>query len=222
MTNNLTPYPGAHERHLLRKSNNPLFGSPNITSEDLEHARLADQNELIGFTIEVQRVVMQCLQLGETTDSDVILELKEQLDKLYERSCGLAGDRHHEQNAIQSVIAPIMKAIEKYTGADPKAMQKLSDEKTAREIHVRFLNNKLVCDLLRPDSTIGPTELTATLLSEPCELMTPVLDFFDASQLNQLVLQGRELIKTTQLSADHPAQRNLAAIEQHLIQGRCW
>lgn len=218
MTNNLNQYPGAHERHLLRKSNNPLFNTPIVTSQDLERARLADQNELTEFAVEVQRVVMQCLQLGETTESDVILELKEQLDKLYERSCGLAGDLDNEQAAIQSVIAPIMKAIEKYTGTDPKAMQKLSDEKAAREIHVQFLKNKLICDLLRPDSTIGATELTATLLSEPCELMTPVLDFFDETQLHHLALQGRELISTTQLNADHPAHLNLAAIEQHLRQ----
>lgn len=220
MANNLNLLTGAHERHLLRRSNNPLFGSPVYTSDDLEHARFADQNELTEFVVEVQRVVMQCLQLGETTESNVILELKEQLDKLYERSCGLAGDLSAEQTAIQSVITPIMSAIEKNAATDPKAMQKLEDEKAAREIHIQFLQNKLVCDLLRPDSTIGETELTATLLSEPLELMTPVLDFFEETQLSHLLLQGRELTQALALGEDHTAHLNLAAIEQHLAHRR--
>lgn len=218
MTNDPNQLTGAHERHLLRRSSNPLFGSPVYTSEDLERARFADQNELAEFIVEVQHVVMQCLELGETTESDVILKLKEQLDKLYERSCGLAGELSAEQTAIQSVITPIMSAIEKSAATDPKAMQKLEDEKAAREIHIQFLQNKLVCDLLRPDSTIGETELTATLLTEPLTLVIPVLDFFEETQLSHLILQGHDLIGTLALDTDHTARLNLAAIEEHLTQ----
>ncbi len=216
MTYNLNNIAGAHERHLLRKSNNPLFGRPQYTSQDLERARFLDQEELKQFTVEMQRAITQCLELGETAETDDILLLKEQLEKLYERSCGLAGDLSNEQAAIQSVITPIMSAIEKNSKTDPKAMQKLDEEKTARMLHSELLKNKLVCDLLRPDSTIGESELPATLLSEPLEGLLPILDFFSKEQLLQLNIQANKLIEELALSENHTARNNLLALEQHV------
>lgn len=209
---------GAHERHLLRKSNNPLFGYPTYTPGDRENARLADQNERTELTIEIQQLAMRCLQLGESTESETILVLKQQLDKLFERSCGLAGDVGGEQTAIQTLLAPIMRAIEKNAATDPKALQKLSDEKIAQEMHRQYLKNPLLCDLLRPDTSIGDSELIATLLSEASELMTPVLAFFDDAQLALLVSQGHKLLTSYNLDPDHNAHVNLASIEEHLTQ----
>lgn len=209
---------GAHERHLLRKSNNPLFGNPTFTSDDHENARLADQNDRAELTFEIQQLAMRCLQLGESTESETILVLKQQLDKLFERSCGLAGDVGDEQTAIQTLLAPIMRAIEKNAATDPKALQKLSDEKITQKMHRQHLKNPLLCDLLRPDTSIGNSELPATLLSEATELMMPVLAFFDDAQLALLVSQGHKLLTNCQLDPDHNAHFNLASIEEHLTQ----
>ncbi len=210
--------PGAHERHVRRKSNNPLFLNSVTESEQLNEARVRDLEDVQQFNHELESTVNQCLNLKSQADSGEVLIIKEKLDQLYERCCGLAGQRGQQKQAIKDLVAPIMLAIEKGASTDPIALKKLDDEKVARQLHFQLLENHLVCDLLRPDSPIATDDLAATLLSEPANSLAVVLDLFDENQLLQIFHQSRALLNKQLPEAPLLAQKNLQIIEQHTQQ----
>lgn len=210
--------PGAHERHVRRKSNNPLFLNSETDSEQLNQARVRDLEDVQQFNLELESTVKQCLNLKAHADSGEVLILKEKLDQLYERCCGLAGERSLQKQSIKDLVAPIMHAIEKGASTDPIALKKLEDENVARQLHFQLLENPLICDLLRPDSPIATGDLAATLLSEPEKSLSLVLDLFDENQLLQIFHQSRALLNKQSPEAPLLAHKNLQIIEQHTQQ----
>jgi hypothetical protein len=94
--------PGRHERHYRRRLGNPLFPNTPLQPEDerlLEMQRL-DHEELLGFLDELRATVQRAVELRPNEGSEVILEIKERLDRLYETSAGLAEDHTNNQAAI--------------------------------------------------------------------------------------------------------------------------
>ena len=83
--------PGCHERHLRRRWNNPLFPAEEreVEWQDVVTARAADEKEIEDFGNQLTALFEQASTLAANVQSDVVLDLKERADQLYEIACGL-------------------------------------------------------------------------------------------------------------------------------------
>jgi copper homeostasis protein CutC len=181
-------FPGRHERHHRRKIASTLFAFEVVGRQDerlLEMQRL-DHEELIAFLDELRRTVQRAVDLEPNAGSEIVLALKEDLDRLYEVSAGLADDHSGNQAAIRQLLEVIMRNVERGAAADPQALAQLQQEALAREAHFSLLTSPLVADILHPDSTIAEHELAPTLLSAGEQDLHAALQLFDLAQLVQL------------------------------------
>lgn len=207
--------PGRHERHYRRKIGNPLFADGPLQTDEtqlLEMQRL-DHEELLAFIGELRQTVQRAIELKPNVGSEVVLELKEQLDRLYEVSAGLADDHSGNQAAIKQLLEVIMRNVERGAAGDPQAMDELVQEKVARAAHFELLATPLVADLLHPQSTIAAAELAPSLLSEHERGLAAALQLFDLEQLSQLYADAnRCLSRCEEPPADaHERLRQIAA-----------
>lgn len=189
-------FPGRHERHYRRRLANPLFpGDPVALDQEvlLEMQRL-DHEELLGFLAELRQAVQRAVDLEANVGSEVVLELKEQLDRLYEVSAGLADDHGGNQAAIKQLLEVIMRNVERGAAGDPRAMDELAQERVARAAHFELLATPLVADLLHPYSTIAAGELAPSLLSEDEPGLAAALQLFDLAQLHQIFADASECL----------------------------
>jgi hypothetical protein len=180
--------PGRHERHYRRRVGNPLFANAPAAADDdtlLEKQRL-DHEELLAFLDALRAAVRRAVDLKPNEDSEVILALKEDLDRLYETSAGLAEDHADNQAAIRQLLDVIMRNVERGAAGDPQAVDELQQERAARETHFALLETPLVADLLHPETCIAAGELAPTLLSAGPGELDAALQLFDAEQLAQL------------------------------------
>ncbi len=177
--------PGVRERHLLRKRNNPLFSEDarSVTSEELATARLNDGLEMDKFLQEFQLLVQRAVELEPNTQSETILEIKEQLDHSYQRVCALPGDQAAIRNAIRQLIEIIMDAVRSGIGNDAYAERQLEEEVIARQAHFELQEVPLVADLTHAESPVSETEFIPSLLSEEEPSLERSLLLFDESQL---------------------------------------
>ena len=148
--------PGRHERHLMRKQDNPLFpkSERQLTSNQLNEAQRLDHEELVAYIGDLRKLVGEAVALGPHEQSEVVLELKERLDKSYETACRLADDQTPNKEAIRKLVSVIMQAVWKGAGQDSLAHQELEQEEEARKMHYEMLEYPLVADLLDPESPI--------------------------------------------------------------------
>ena len=188
--------PGRHERHFLRKLNNPLFDAPIIdfSDEDLLEVQRLDNDELVDYLTELRVLVQRAITLSPNEESQVILNLKSDLDQSYEKACTLADDQRGNKEAISQLLEVIMKTVRASAGNDTLAQQQLEDEVLARATHFRLLEHAIVADMLDPDTRIQPQELVAALLSESEEGLAAVLEIFDSQQLEQTIADARQLL----------------------------
>jgi len=204
--------PGRHERHLMRKHDNPLFpeSERTLTPSALDDAQRQDHEELVAYIEDLRKLVQEAVALGPHEQSDVILGLKERLDQAYETACRLADDQTPNKEAIQKLVAVIMQAVWKGAGNDSLAQQELQQEEAARQTHYELLEYPLVADLLDPESPIREDELLPSLLSAPQEEFEAAVTLFDPGQLVALCEQGDRLLQGRE---DEPA---LAEARQRL------
>ena len=213
--------PGRHERHYRRKLDNPLFGCAAQHRDDdalLEMQRL-DHEELLAFLAELRQIVQRAVDLKPNEGSEVVLAIKEQLDRLYEASAGLADDHGGNQAAIGQLLEVIMRNVERGAGGDPLALEELEQERAARAAHFELLKTPLVADLLHPQSTITADELLPSLLSEDEGGLAAALQLFDLEQSVQLYVDGEACLATC---SDPPqtASARLRQIGAHLARLR--
>lgn len=219
MTISFSNATGARERHLRRKHLNPLFADgTSINPESVREARSQDRADAETFEQEFPKLVEEAVALPPLADSDVILSLKERLDKAYEQACGLSGDQSRPKQAIRRLLAVIMQAVRKGAAGDPQAHRELEQEELAREAHFTLLEYPLIADLLNPRSPIGPRELAPTLLSETETSLQAALQLFDDAQLQLLYRDARELLERSpkQIAAAHHGAARLKTIERVL------
>lgn len=192
--------PGRHERHFRRKLGNTLLPRPigDFSDDDLLNVQRLDHEELVAFIEELKGLVVKAVNLPPNVDSEVILTLKEQLDRAYETSAGLADDQSGNQAAIRDLTRVIMKVVAGNAEGDPVASEELAQEEGARSAHYQLLEQPLVADLLHPQSLIEPDELVPLLLGEAEEGVAVALQLFDASQLAIIVEQARLLVTNKQ------------------------
>jgi hypothetical protein len=197
MTMNFSTSPGPYERHLKRRLLNPLFPKPEkeLTQEDIVNAQRKDEENLLNFMNYFQSVVKKTTELGSNSESDVVLQIKEQLDECYATSCAMPGDHENLKLAIKRLITAIMAAIRKGAENDPVALQKLDEEDVAREMHNELHERKLIADLMLEDSPIRENELTPTLLNEDADDLQAALQLFSAEQLDLIVKDAQALLE---------------------------
>jgi hypothetical protein len=192
--------PGRHERHLMRKQDNLLFPEElrHFSQAQLTEAQRLDHEELEAYIRDLRKLVGEAIALGPHEQSDVILELKERLDKAYETACRLADEQTSNKEAIQKLVSVIMRAVWRGAGNDSLAQQELEQEEEARRTHYALLEYPLVADLLDPDSLIGEAELLPVLLSADRQAFEAAVNLFDPSQLKALSEQAQAWIPSLQ------------------------
>lgn len=197
MTMNFSPAPGPHERHLKRRLLNPLFPKPekDVNQEDVDNAQRKDEEALMSFMMHFQSVVQKTTELGGNSESDVVLEIKEQLDECYATSCSMPGDHGNLKIAIKKLITAIMAAIRKGAADDATALKKLDEEDVARELHNELHERKLIADLMLENSPILENELTPTLLNEDADDLEAALPLFSAEELDLIVKSAQALLE---------------------------
>ena len=207
--------PGRHERHFRRKLDNRLFPQPvlDYTDEQLLEVQRLYHEELLGFVTHLRQLVQQAVDLKPNEESQVILDLKSDLDKAYEKASTLADDQAGNKEAIAHLVMIIMNTVRQSAGNDMVAQQELADEQAARSNHYRLLEFPVVADLLDPDSPISETELLPVLLGEDDEAFAAAMELFDSDQQAMLAEQCKSLV--AQFDAPREAWlRRLAALEE--------
>jgi len=207
--------PGRHERHFRRRLNADLFPRPvrDYTSEQLLEVQRLDHGELISFLNELRRTVQQAVELKPNEETQVILDLKADLERLYETASGLADDHDNNKAAIVQLVAVIMANVRRGATGDTLAEQELLQEETARATHFRLLQHSVVADLLHPESLVESDEIVPVLLLESGEGLAAALEMFDQEQLMQLYHAAQELLQGLP-----PETGNLQQYRDRLVQ----
>lgn len=212
-------FPGSHERHLLRKANNPLFENQQVELDDetLLDAQRLDHELLSAFMTEFRDLLHTTTNLAGNVDSDTVLGIKDRLDRAYETASAVADDQSSAKQAIAKLVKALMVAVRQGAGNDAQAQQELDQEDAARDAHYQLMESQLVADLLNPESVIQAHELVATLLSSVKEDILLAVQLFDIDQLEVLIGQGVQLLE--RLPAGHEAVKAEAEQKLVLIQG---
>ncbi len=198
-------YPGAHERHLLRKAGNALFEGMQVTLTDdgLLQAQREDHALLQVYQQEFVDLLEQSQALAGHVESDTALALKERLERAYETASALGGQQDESKAALRKLLQLIMLAIRRGAGGDQHAQQELDQEEAARQAHFALLESPLVADLLNPASVISAQALLPTLLSAEQTDLALAVQLFDQPQLQVLLTQGEQLL--ARLAGGQPA-----------------
>lgn len=201
MTMTFSSAPGPHERHLKRRLLNPLFPKPEneVTQQDVEDAQKKDEETLMAFMLHFQSVVQKTTELGTSSESDIVLEIKEQLDECYATSCAMPGDHTNLKTAVKKLITAIMAAIRKGAADDATALKKLNEEDVARELHNELHERKLIADLMLQNSPILENELTPTLLNEEEDDLEAALPLFSTEELGLIAKTAQALLEQLRL-----------------------
>lgn len=169
--------PGAFERHLQRRHNNPLFPEArrHVTAADVYYARVRDAQELQ----DVRRALSAVFE--ELNKGDLPFDwyphlngLREQLDEAYDALQRAGGDEHLEQSWA-SMRKHVMDVWRTALGDDANALANLdrAEESTAlgfAEAH------DWVNQMTHPSKPIPPEDVAAALLSEPVEQVAKTVE----------------------------------------------
>lgn len=188
--------PGAFERHLIRRENNPLFGERQVvvSSDSLMEVQKKDHDVLQQFMLGFRETMSLAVALKANEDSEVILEIKDKLDKLYATSVSVADDQSRVKKSIKKLLVVVMQSVRKGAEGDQKALQELEQEDMAREANYAFLESQLVADILDPDSPIENEDLIPTLLSANKDDLALANQLFDLEQLAHILSEAEVLL----------------------------
>jgi hypothetical protein len=159
-----------------------------VVAEDVLLAQKQDAEEVDSFMQTFRVLVEQAAELDANAEADVVLRIKEQLDKAYEQCSGLAGDHADIRGMLEQLIKAVMQSMWQAVGQDVEARSKLEMEENARQAHFAMLQQPLIADLLRPDSCIIENELVPTLLAESSAAVQLAMQLFAPEQ--QAILYG--------------------------------
>lgn len=209
--------PGARERHLMRRYQNPLFPEArrHVSEDELQRARSADRMEETRFLESLKDLLTEVTSLSAREETEVILGLKGRIDHMYEICAGLGGEHSREKAGLTHLNEVIMKTIRSAAGNDALAMEELNKEQAARELHMAMLEYKIVPDLLRDDSFIDEDELVPSLLYEEAETIRMIMSLFTDEQRRDLLEMAQELVSQLDSTSDlyKQMQDRLAAMQ---------
>lgn len=190
--------PGMRERHLQRRAGNILFGErAQVTQQEIDEAREADLADQQNYQQELQQLFQDASEMSGQVDTDIVLDLKERTDKLYELACGLPGDRDREKQGMLRFNEVIMRAIRTAAGNDPLAIQEMEREQQARQMHLKLLDYPMVPHLLHTETPVIESDLVPTLLSSDVETVHIVMSLFDPEQQQEIRDRAMELVELT-------------------------
>ena len=209
-------YPGRHERHFRRKIKNPLFPRPidSYSDDDLLEVQRLDHEEIIEFITRLRTYVEQAVNLKPTEESDKVLDLKAELEKLYETACRIGDQQDNNKAAIRDLLKIIMQTIRQHAGGDSKAESEIEQEGLAREQHFAMLDHYLVADLIDPESLIMEDELPAVMLSEDIEQVGLALTLLSEEQRFLLAADAESLAKNLDQKVPQEYQERINLIRQ--------
>jgi len=195
-------HPGCWECHLRRKYNNPLFlyDDQEITQQDVDQAREKDKNESVEFQKDFFDLLEEASKLQSQVDSEIILNLKDRVDRLYERCAGLGGNFTNEKKGMHKLSELIMQSILNSGIEDPQIIDNLKREMVAREIHFSLLEHPIIPHLLHPESPIQKDDIVPTLLNEEEVSLRAAMSLFSPEQQQILCNAAKKLL--TQLKSN--------------------
>jgi hypothetical protein len=198
MTLNYNQRPGCRERDLQRRHDNPLFPEAlrHVDASLLQAAQREDAEEAAAFADAFRALFEKAANLEANVQSDVILELKQRADQLYEQATGLVGNNSQAQQALLKLIDALMGAVRAGAGDDPQALSEIEQETEARRMHMALLEYPLIADLLRPDSPVDADSLASVLLSSEAEELGLALQLLDTEQLLYLHANAKALLES--------------------------
>ena len=206
--------PGRHERHFKRKIDNPLFPRPlnEYSDDDLLEVQRLDHEEIVSFLGRLKKLVQQAVSLQANEESQVVLDLKAELEKLYETACRLGDQQDNNKAALRDLLKVIMATVRSHAGGDAKAEMELQQEELARQQHFAMLENDLVVDLLDSESLILEDELVAVMLSEDELQVTAALAMLDEEQRLLLAADAVKIAEKNNLADDEKLKRRIGLI----------
>jgi hypothetical protein len=204
-------HPGAQERHCQRQYKNPLFTVEvrELTEQQLNVARHTDEQEQQQFFQLFHQLLNRVAELKPNEKSEVMLELKAELEQCYEQCCGLTGEHPSELAALVKLVDVIMLSIRQGATGDAEAEHNLNEEELARKTHFQLLQYPLIVDLLRPNSPIVHDQLVATLLTESEEAIEAAFQLFDKAHQQLICQQVEHLLNTKQVELKQGNQADL-------------
>lgn len=220
MKSSFSKWPGAWERHLVRRFECPQYfeGATRPTSTEIAVAQLKDQQELSQFHSALETLIARCMDLTDETSAESVVVVKKELDTCHDTAFGLATDLTDQKNAIASlneIITGVMqKALAK---SDEPNRLRLMQIEAARMEQLHRLEYPIVCDLLRAVSPIPRGEVTGALLAESDTAYKAVLEIFDNDRKTYLA-QRIDIIMADLDSHSHKIQvlRKLELLHKHL------
>jgi len=188
--------PGCWECQLRRKYKNPLFleDDEEITQAAVDKAHQKDKKERIDFQRDFYALLEEASQLKSQVDSEIILNLKDRVDRLYEKCAGLGGDFSAEKKGLHKLSELIMQAILSSGIQDAKIVDNLQKEMVAREIHFSLLEHPIIAHLLHPESPIKEEEIVPTLLTEEEVSLRAAMSLFSPEQQKILCNAAEQLL----------------------------
>ena len=206
--------PGRHERHFKRKIKNPLFPRPvnDHDDDDLLEVQKLDHEEIVEFLAKLKKLVQQAINLQANEESQVVLDLKAELEKLYEVACQLGDQQENNKAAIRDLLKVIMATVRSHAGGDSKAEIELQQEEIAREQHFSMLQHELVADLLDANSLILEDELAAVMLSEDEQQVVAALTMLEQEQRLLLANDAVKVLEENNLANDENLLRRIGVI----------
>jgi len=189
-------WPGAWERHIIRKARHShFFGNKNTSlAEPLAQAQQRDQLELAQFNQHIGELALQCTNLGEQSSPTLITGIKNKIDHCYDTACGLGAELDDQKEALAVLNDLITTAMRRaLRDTDETDRLHLIKQESQRMQHLARLEYPIVCDLLRAVSPIPAVEIPAALLSETDEAYTIALEVLDQDKRRYLA-EGIETI----------------------------
>lgn len=211
-------------RHVARRGDHPqLFDDPMANSEIEQHrCRERDRSERKHYEQEFAELLQRAVELSGNVESEVILRIKAESDRLYTIVAGLEGERAEMLGALRKLTETIMASLWFAAGDDPQAAMEFEQEELARKQHYTLLEEPLVSDLMRPDTPIEADQLIPVLLSAEEPALHAALWLFGPEQLETIIDEGRRLIGGLKLEEHQRARylENIELIAEHLEMGR--
>lgn len=193
-------YPGGYERHLLRRIRyGYLFGQVKESNDALLADAIVKDSAYAGvFSEQFESVLERAVTLKPSEETEVVLAIKAELDRLYTVTGSLCGEQTSIREALVRLIDLTMHSVRKAAGNDAIAANELQEEEEARRLHFKLLDSCLVADLLNSHSGTGvfiPAEdLIPTLLSAEKSELADAVQLFDLKQAGEIVSQAEQFL----------------------------
>ena len=155
-------WPGAWERHLIRRHDSPQYfiGTKRPTALDIADAQTRDQVELVEFNKSLESLIHRSMSLTDSACTESISSVKKELDACHNTAFGLAADLIDQKEALASLNAVITGAMQRSlpTANQQARLCAIMQKEAQRKERLHLLEFPIVSDLLRSVCPVPPDE----------------------------------------------------------------